>query len=339
MKKKPYIERIDPPAALPGGEVRIEGQHFMTNGSRSVVAFDDQRGHLVACADRYLVATVPPEVTQGEIRVILGSLESDPVRIVVATLLADNLHPVSNPVVDKEGNIFSTFSGSRGQKVETSVYKISQGVKTSFISDLMNASGLAFNSEGELFVSSRFDGMIYRVLSPSNLEVYAKGMGVATGMVFDAADNLFVGDRSGTVFKIDTERKIFVFATLEPSVSAYHMTFDADGNLYVTGPTIGCFDSVHRISTNGEVGSFFSGLGRPQGMAFDPQGNLLVAASLHGLKGIVRITPDLQVSTVVSGAGIVGLALDPTSPADLIVATQDSLFRLKMAWASALSVN
>ena len=48
---------------------------------------------------------------------------------------------------------------------------------------------------------------------------------IATGMAFDAEENLYVGDRSGTVFKIARDRQIYVFATLEPSVSAYHLAF------------------------------------------------------------------------------------------------------------------
>ena len=61
-----------------------------------------------------------------------------------------------------------------------------------------------------------------------------------------AAGNLYVGDRSGTIFKIGRDRQIFVFAMLEPSVAAYHLAFGNDGNLYVTGPTTSSFDAVYR---------------------------------------------------------------------------------------------
>ena len=46
----------------------------------------------------------------------------------------------------------------------------------------------------------------------------ALGMGIATGIAFDREENLYVGDRSGTIFKIARDRQIFVFATLEASV-------------------------------------------------------------------------------------------------------------------------
>lgn len=330
MNMEPVIKKIEPLAALPGGEVMVEGEHFMIDGSRPTVSIDNLTGHFVVCSTHYGVVVVPPNASQGEVKIVRGSVESKPVRLRVASLLAGNLHPVSNPVVDAEGNIYATFSGSRGQKVPTSVFKITPDDVTPYLSELMNPTGMAFNSRGELFVSSRLDGTVYKVRSRMQMEVYAKGMGVATGLAFDPEDNLFVGDRSGTIFKIDPGRKTFVFATLEPSVSAYHLAIDLRGSLFVTGPTIGCLDSVYRISPQGDVEKYYLRLGRPQGMVFDRRGNLLVAASLAGRKGVVQIRPDRSASQVVAGAGIVGLALDPFRKDDLILATADSIYRLKL---------
>src|SRR5260370_30187061 len=127
-------------------------------------------------------------------------------------------------------------------------------------------------------------------------------MGVATGLAFDRAENLYVGDRSGTIFKVARDRQIFVFATLEPSVSAYHMAMGPKGDLFVTGPTTSSFDSVYKIDPHGAVSVFYRGLGRPQGLAFDVDGHLYVAASLAGKRGIVRIAPDGKASLAISGS-------------------------------------
>ena len=151
-------------------------------------------------------------------------------------------------------------------------------------------------------------------------------MGVATGLAFDRDHNLYVGDRSGTIFKINPNREIFVFATLEPSVAAYHLAFHPTGELYATGPTTSSFDRVYRISQGGEVTTFFRGLGRPQGIAFDRQGNLYVAASLGGRRGIVRISQLGRADLVLSGGAIVGMALLPSGRA--IVATSSAIFSL-----------
>ena len=68
------------------------------------------------------------------------------------------------PAVDAAGNIFSTFSGGRGQKVPVSVFKVDNNRSMRpFLSDMMNATGLAFDRDGLLYVSSRIEGVVYRV--------------------------------------------------------------------------------------------------------------------------------------------------------------------------------
>src|SRR5204862_8089389 len=103
---------------------------------------------------------------------------------------------------------------------------------------------------------------------------------------------LYVGDRSGTIFKSGKDRQIFVFATIEPSVSAYHLAFAPQGDLFVTGPTTSSFDCVYKIDPHGSVSTFYRGLGRPQGLAFDVEGSLYVAGSLSGKRGLVKVARD-----------------------------------------------
>jgi len=177
-----------------------------------------------------------------------------------------------------------------------------------------------------LYVSSRMDGIVYQVTPNGNVSIFVEGMGIATGIAFDEEGNLFVGDRSGTIFKISPTRQIFVFATLEPSISAYHLAFGPNGYLYVTGPTTSSFDTVYRVTDHGDVETFYRGLGRPQGLAFDDEGHLYVAASLAGRRGVVRITPDQKAELFLSGPGIVGLAFTPSKA--LAVATTNALYRV-----------
>jgi sugar lactone lactonase YvrE len=325
---KPLIERVTPRAAIPGGEISISGRGLTQNGrGRPQVRFGDQPGSLLLSSPNRLVVRVPEGVSSGDVTVDTGAAVSAPASVAVGVTIADNLHPVANPALDSAGNTFTTFSGSRGQKVPVSVFKIDrQQVVRPFLNDLVNPTGLAFDRAGHLYVSSRMEGTIYKVSPDGQREIYAEGMGVATGIAFDGDENLYVGDRTGTVFKISRDRQIFVFATIEPSMAAYHLAFGPDGNLYLTGPTISSFDHVFRITPAGEVTSFYRGLGRPQGLAFDVEGNLYVAASLAGQRGIVRITPGAKVERVVSGYGIVGLAF--TRQQSIMVATNSSLIQL-----------
>jgi sugar lactone lactonase YvrE len=110
-------------------------------------------------------------------------------------------------------------------------------------------------------------------------------------------------------------------------VSAYHLAVGPDAALYVTGPTVASFDSVTRISPDGEVSVFYKGLGRPQGLAFDAAGNLCVAASLRGRRGIVRISPDgKDAEMFVAGMNLVGLAFNAAG--NLAIASTDSIYSL-----------
>ncbi|HWG59241.1 MAG TPA: IPT/TIG domain-containing protein [Candidatus Acidoferrales bacterium] len=324
----PRIEAVKPAAALPGGEIAIKGSGFaMANHARPQVQFGGAEGSLMLAAENILVARVPEGASGGAVRVRAGSVESAPFPISLGVQIADNLHPVTNPAVDPEGNIYVTFSGQRGQKVPVSLYKITANhtIKP-FLTELMNPTGIAIDDNGYIFVSCRNDGTIHRIAADGRAMQWVEGMGIATGLAFDKSGNLYVGDRSGTIFKIGADRQIFVFATIEPSIAAYHLAFSPAGELFVAGPTTSSFDRIYRITPAGEVSIFFRGLGRPQGLAFDRVGNLYVAASLRGKRGLIRLTPQGEAEMVLSGANLVGVALLPTHRA--ILATSDALFTL-----------
>jgi sugar lactone lactonase YvrE len=326
IPNSPKIETALPDAALPGGEIEIRGSQLGATRSRLPVAVLDGvvAPVLLSRANR-MVVRIPEDVQSGRFEVRQNGQHSNSIQLKIGRLLAENLHPVSNPAVDAHGNVFATFSGPRGQKSPVSVFRIdSNGDVQPFVTGIMNATGLALDHSGYLYVSSRYDGTVHRVSPEGATSVYAEGMGIATGIAFDAAGNLYVGDRSGTIFKIAQDRQIFVFATLEPSVAAYHLAFGLDGTLFVTAPTTSSYDSVYAIDKDGVVRVYYRGLGRPQGLAVDVAGNLYVSASLRGKRGIVSITPAGEASLLVAGSGIVGLAFIPGG--NTVIATNSAVY-------------
>jgi len=324
----PRIDRVAPAAAIPGGEIVIHGSGFASRAHPlPVVRFGEAEGSLALASEHRLIARVPEGASGGMVRVCSAASESQPHPVSIGVQIADNLHPIANPAVDAYGNTYVTFSGNRGQRVPVSLYKITANYSVKpFVTSLVNPSGLAVDRAGNLFVSCRNDGTIHRITPEGRAEQWIEGMGVATGIAFDRSENLYVGDRSGTIFKISASREIFVFATIEPSLAAYHLAFHPNGDLYVTGPTTSSFDRVYRITQGGEVSTFFRGLGRPQGLAFDRDSNLYVAASYGGRRGIIRITPQAHADVVLSGSGLVGMALQSSGRA--ILATTGALFTL-----------
>lgn len=321
---RPQITEVSPTAAIPGGEFLVRGKSLVRQHPAQA-RFGSTPAPIVVGSNSLMVVRVPEGAPDGEL--VIGDNGGASYSCDIGVPVTDGVHPVANPAVDREGNIYCTLSGSRGQKTPVSVYRIDLNYDMKpFLSDIMNATSLAFDREGMLYISSRYDGVVYQATPSGRMTVYVEGMGVATGIAFDDHDNMYVGDRSGTIFKISITRQIYVFATLEPSIAAYHLAFGPDGYLYVSGPTTSSFDSVYRISSEGEVEIFYRGLGRPQGLAFDAEERLYIAASLAGRRGIVRITPDRKAELFLSGSGIVGLAFTPSRA--MVVAATNALFRV-----------
>ena len=328
---QPVIEKLEPKAGIENGEVIITCRDFRFHAyDTAKVTFDGTETRPVSASSTRVIAPVPSSkvLNGGEVNVQLeadGSV-SDAFSFIVGEKLAENLHPVANPAYDRDnGAIYTTLSGTRGQKVPVSVYKINpEGESEPFLSDMVNPTGLAFNPDGEMFITSRYDGSVSRVTPFKEAEVVARNLGIATGIAFDSQGRMFVGDRSGTIYLVNEIGEGTAFATIEPSMAAYHLAFGPDGYLYVTGPTLSSFDSIVRISPDGEVSRFFTGVGRPQGLAFDKAGNLYVAASRRGHRGIIRITPDADAEMFVAGLSLVGLCFDEHG--NMIVASNRELF-------------
>lgn len=338
MNKAPEILKVDPDIAIPGGEVAIDCADFDTSDpTLCAVWFGKERAPLVALSPLRALAMVPEMKHTGGVAVTLESqgVRSADASMIVGRRLAEDLHPVTNPAFDTDdGALFVTRSGSRGEQLPVTLFRIDvDGEITEFSGDITNPTGIAFDSRGQMFVSSRMDGSVYRITPFKEAVPFAHGLGVATGIAFDSDDTMYVGDRTGTIYKVNGIGEETQWVQLEPSVSAYHLAVGPDDALYVTGPTVASFDSVTRIAPDGSVSTFYKGLGRPQGLAFDADGNLLVAASLRGRRGIVSITPDgKDAELFLAGVNLVGLAFSSTG--DLVVASTDSVYIVALGLAS-----
>jgi sugar lactone lactonase YvrE len=322
----PRIDDIVPSAALPLGEVELIGAHLgpLAFGPPAVLV-DGHPAHVLLSRPTRLALRVPEEATTGLIEVRSPSGASNTVPLRVARELTSGLHPVTSPAVSRSGMIYATISGPRGKQTPVSIVRVSpDGRGTPFVTGILNATGLAFNPEGDLFVTSRAEGNVYRIDPSGESTVYAEGMGVATGAAFDAEGNLFVGDRSGTIFKIDPKRNIFVYATLEPSVAAYHLAVNDEGILFVTAPALNSNDAVWAIDTHGQASVWYRGLGRPQGLALSKEGDVYVTACLRGRRGLVRITAAGEATLALAGPNLVGVAFSPLGTT--VLATSEAVF-------------
>jgi sugar lactone lactonase YvrE len=340
---KEQVVRVEPSAAIPGGEVSVECAGYDTSNLRECrVTFGGVEGRMVGAAPWRVLAIVPDALEEdGEVELVLESRDeqrSEPARFVVGRRLAEDLHMVANPAVDPDdGSVYVTRSGSRGQRMPVSLFRIDpNGEMSGVTGEITNPTGIAFDSLGQMYVTSRMDGTVYRVTPFHEVVPFVRDLGVATGLAFDRAGRMYVGDRTGTIHRVNGRGEADVWALLEPSVAAYHLAFGPDDeHLYVTGPTVSSHESVQRIDRDGRTSVFFKGLGRPNGLACDRDGNLYVAASYKGRRGVVRVSADgSEARLVVAGMNVVGLCFNAAG--DMIVATNEAVYSLALGVRGSL---
>ena len=309
----------------------IECEGFDTSDpSECEVLIGNAPAQIVASGPRRVLALIP-ETKGGKVEVRLKSKDqvSEPAHVTVARKLAGDLHPVANPAFDPDdGALFVTRSGSRGEELPVTLFRVDiSGDVSEYSGDIPNPTGIAFGPDGEMFVTSRLEGVVYRVTPFKEAVEFGHNLGVATGIAFDREGLMHVGDRTGTIFKVNGIGEERAWTQIEPSVSAFHLAFGPDDSLYVAGPTVTSFDSIWRINRDGQTDVFYRGLGRPQGLAFDREGNLYVAAALKGRRGIVRISPDgSDARLVVAGVNLIGLAF--AASGEMAVVSIDSVYSL-----------
>lgn len=294
----------------------------------SSVTVGERWTRLAFASSRRLAMVIPADVEPGPARIVVDGLPGISASVTVGGAWATGLHQVDNPVFDASGHLFVTYSGSRGQEAPVSIFRVTpSGTREPFASGIVNATSMAIGPDKALYVSSRFEGAVYRVGADGSHEQVGSDLGVACGIAFDAEGSMYVGDRSGTVFRVRDGRAT-TFASLPASVAAFHVAMSPAGELFVAGPTLGSYDHVYRITRTGEVRALPSSLGRPQGLAFSPDGVLHVIDALAGVSGLYRYADlDGPPELIVSGGALVGVAFGPAG--ELVVASNETAYRFE----------
>ncbi len=330
MDQTGKITRVEPPFAIPGGEIVIECEGFRAgHGAGTQIFIGGEPCRIVAASSNRVLAIIPEGDGDGHSQIHLesGGKRSEMFPIVVGKLLVGGMHIVANPAVDPSDDaLILTRSGSRGQHLPATLFRLEpDGYLDELPEAILNPTGIAFDRDGQMFVTNRAQGEVYSVGREGTTSVYATGLGIASGLAFDAEGLMYVGDRSGTIFRVRDFAEVETFTVMEPSVAAYHMAFGPDGKLFLTAPGLASHDAVHVIDKEGFDEKFFRGLGRPQGLAFDKAGNLYVAACYQGRHGIVKIVADgSSAEHFVAGNNVVGLCF--TRAGEMVVATNDSVY-------------
>jgi sugar lactone lactonase YvrE len=329
--RAPVVTRITPSQAIEGGRIAIDGEGFAVDGPElPEVRIGNAVMRVVYASPSRLSAIVPAGLDVGRAPVRVAGVAGATAYIDVAAPFAAGLHQVDSPVFDRAGNLYVTFSGTRGQQVPVSIFRVTpNGTRETFSSGIVNPTSMAIDPDDRLYVSSRFEGTVYRVAADGSVESYATDLGVACGLAFAPDGTLYVGDRSGTIFRVDRAGRAETFATLPASVAAFHLALAPDGALYVTGPTLSSYDPLYRVEPDGTVSTRYAAFGRPQGLAFDPAGTLFVVEALAGSSGLYRVPPTGDPELVLAGSGLVGVAFDGRGV--VVVVSNETAYRLPPA--------
>src|SRR5579862_5773413 len=95
---KPHIAQVTPPAAIAGGELQIRGKGF-AKAERPRVTIGDVGAPVIIGSDSFVIARVPEGATAGELVIESGEQASDSWACDIGILVAESLHPVSNPAI------------------------------------------------------------------------------------------------------------------------------------------------------------------------------------------------------------------------------------------------
>lgn len=325
---QPRITSIRPLWAVPGGRITVEGADLVTEDLPTV--------HVGACPARVVRASsravsviVPDDGEGGHAAIRIEGVPGGTAFVELGVPVATGLHQVDSPVIEKTGYLYFTYSGSRGSEAPVSLFRVGpDGFREPFVEGITNATSMALAPDGQLYVSSRFDGAVYRVDTDGRYQIAVSDLGVACGLAFDREGALYVGDRSGTVFRVPSGGEPQRFATLPQSVAAFHLAWGPDDALYITAPTLATRDNVYRVGASGEAQTVCSVFGRPQGLAFDAQGTLYVVEALAGLSGVYRVESDGSATRMLAAPNLVGLAFDPAG--GLVVVSRETAYRLDL---------
>jgi len=204
------------------------------------------------------------------------------------------------------GTVFLTAFSMQAQNLfeadaaSGNIYEFTPGGgQSTFVSGLngqLDDAQLAFDSAGDLFVTSFFGNSITEFTPGGGQSPFASGLNEPIGLAIDSADNLFV-----TSFAGNSITKIAPGGAQSPFASGlggpHGLAFNSAGVLFEADGSSG---NIYEFTPGGGQSIFTSGLGGSWGLAFNSAGDLFVSEPGPNGSSIIKITPGGVQSTFFS---------------------------------------
>src|SRR4026209_1307940 len=111
--RHPRITAVSPPRAVEGGRIAVYLEDFALDpSSLREVRLAGQKARVVFASAERIEVLVPGGIAEtGRLLVRVNGVPGDDAFVEVGLSFADELHQIDNPVFDREGNLYVTYSG------------------------------------------------------------------------------------------------------------------------------------------------------------------------------------------------------------------------------------
>src|SRR5262245_6053218 len=142
---QPFVTGVRPSRAIEGGRVTLLGE-FGNGDAPTDVRIEGRLVRTVFTSSRRLSFIVPSGVSEGVARagsISVNNVSVENAGIEIGVAIATGLHQVDNPLIDRAGNVYLTYSGTRGQQVPVSIFRVApSGARETYSSAIVNPTSM-----------------------------------------------------------------------------------------------------------------------------------------------------------------------------------------------------
>src|SRR5258706_12706061 len=120
-----HVTGVHPFCAIEDGRITIAGTDFPVAAPElPEVRVGNLRARVVYASPSEMSAIVPSGLLRGRASVSVAGATDGDASVQIAAPVAMGLHQVDNPIFDREDNLYVTYSGTRGQQVPVSIFRV-----------------------------------------------------------------------------------------------------------------------------------------------------------------------------------------------------------------------
>jgi sugar lactone lactonase YvrE len=152
---------------------------------------------------------------------------------------------------------------------------------------------------------------LYRCVGPGEFEVYSQGLGSVFGLAINSLGEIFVGDQTGSLFKVDSSGKASFYATIPETFKGYHFAFSPQDELFLSIPASVGKNCIYRINEKQETVPYLETMNILGGIAFSPEGQLYWVENSREEGIVYRMSAQGEKRKVVSAGFLLGIQFTP----------------------------